>query len=203
MFVQVIEGQVVDAERLHAAVDRWERELSGGADGWLGATEGVTDDGRYIAVVRFESEQAARRNSARPEQDRWWRETSQLFAEPPAFHDSEDVMVDVVGEPDRAGFVQIMQGRGRDPDRAREVMGLDSEEWARFRPDVLGSVMAQYDDGSYTMATYFTSESEARQGEKKEPPPKLKAQMDELMSLSVGEPTYYDLKDPWLYSRPQ
>lgn len=201
MFVQVIQGRVDDAERLHSAFDQWDRDLSGGAIGFIGSTEGVTDDGRFIAVVRFESEDAARRNSQRPEQDRWWRETSQLFQEPVTFHDSTDVIEDLVGDPDRAGFVQIMQGRGTDPDRARELMAEDSDEWAQFRPDILGSVAAQYDDGSYTMAMYFTSEKDARVGEKKELPPKLKAQMDEMNSLSVGEPEFFDIKHPWLYSR--
>jgi hypothetical protein len=203
MFVQIIEGRVADREQLHAAIDRWDRELSSGADGWLGATEGVSDDGRYIGMVRFESEQAARRNSKRPEQDRWWQETAGLFTEPPTFHGTNDVMMDMVGEPDQAGFVQIMQGRGSNPDRARELMGQDSAAWAQFRPDVLGSIVAQYDDGSYTMAMYFTSEAEARRGEKKEPPPKLKAEMDEMNALSIGEPEFYDLKQPWLYSRHQ
>jgi hypothetical protein len=201
MFVQVVQGKVADAERIHEAAERWDRDLADGAIGYLGATEGVTDDGRFIAVVRFESEEAARRNSERPEQDRWWRETSQLFLEPATFHDSSDVVEDVVGDPDQAGFVQIMQGRGSDTERAGELMAQDSDEWAKFRPDLLGSVSAQYDDGSYTMAMYFTSEKEARKGEKKQPPPKLKAQMDEMNQLMIGEPEFFDLKHPWLYSR--
>src|SRR5688500_8987764 len=130
MFVQVIEGQVVDAERLHAALDRWERELSDGSDGWLGATEGVSDDGRAIAVVRFESEEAARRNSERPEQDRWWRETEKFYDGGATFKESSDVVVDLQGDPDRAGFVQIMQGRTSDPARARQLMTQDPEMWA-------------------------------------------------------------------------
>jgi hypothetical protein len=200
MYVQVIEGRITDADRMHAALDRWDRELSSGATGWLGSTEGVTDDGRFIALVRFESEAAARRNSQRPEQDRWWRETSQLFAEPATFHDSTDIVEDIVGDPDRAGFVQLMQGRGTNPDRARELMTQDSEEWAKFRPDVLASLAAQFDDGSYTVATYFTSEAEARKGEKKQPPPKLKQHMAEMGSLAIGEPEFFDIKSPWLYS---
>jgi hypothetical protein len=201
MFVQVVEGRVADADQLHAELDRWDRDLSDGATGWLGSTEGVTADGRFIALVRFDSEEAARRNSQRPEQDRWWRETSRFLAEPPTFHESSDVVVDIVGDPDRAGFVQVMEGRGTDPDRARELMSQDSGEWAKFRPDVLGSIAAMYDDGSYTMAVYFTSEAEARKGEKKEPPPKLKAQMDEMSSLAMGQPEFFDIKSPWLYSR--
>ena len=50
------------------------------------------------------------------------------------------------------------------------------------------------------MAMYFTSEAEAREGERKEPPPELKAQMEEMDALSIGEPEFFDLKQPWLYS---
>jgi hypothetical protein len=200
VFVQVIQGQVADAEAVRAAFERWVRELAPGATGWLGSTAGVTEDGRFIALARFESEEAARRNSGRPEQDRWWAETARLFTGEASFTDSDDVVVDVAGEPDSAGFVQIIKGRGTDSDRARELMAQDSSEWAAFRPDIIGSVAALHEGGSYTMALYFTSEEEAREGERKEPPPELKAQMEEMDALSVGVPEFFDLKQPWLYS---
>jgi hypothetical protein len=200
VFVQVIQGQVTDSGKVRAAFDRWVQELAPGATGWLGSTAGVTEDGRFIALARFESEEAARRNSDRPEQDKWWTETSKLFTGEASFRDSNDVVVDVNGEPDDAGFVQVIQGRGSDPARARELMGQDASEWAAFRPDIIGSVGAGHDGGAYTMALYFTSEEAAREGERKEPPPELKAQMDEMAALSVGEPEFFDLKQPWLYS---
>jgi hypothetical protein len=200
VFVQVIQGQVSDAGKVRAAFDRWVQELAPGAIGWLGSTAGVTDDGRFIALARFESEEAARRNSDRPEQDQWWTETAKLFSGEASFKDSSDVTVDVTGDPDDAGFVQVIQGRGSDPGRARELMGQDSSEWAAFRPDILGSVGVGHEGGAYTMAIYFTSEAAAREGERKEPPPELKAQMDEMAALSVGEPEFFDLKQPWLYA---
>jgi hypothetical protein len=200
VFVQVIQGQVADAEQARAALDRWARELAPGATGWLGSTAGVTEDGRFIALARFESEEAARRNSDRPEQDRWWAETAALFSGEATFKDSSDVVVDLVGEPDEAGFVQVIQGRGSDPDRARELMSQDSSEWAAFRPDIIGSVAVAHEGGAYTMALYFTSEEEAREGERKEPPPELKAQMEEMDAISVGVPEFFDLQQPWLYS---
>jgi hypothetical protein len=200
VFVQVIQGSVSDPGAMHAALDRWARDIAPSAPGWLGTTAGVTEDGRFIALARFESEEAARRNSARPEQDQWWAETSKLFSGEATFHDSTDVTVDTQGDPDRAGFVQVMQGRGTNPGRARELMQQDSDKWAAFRPDVIGSVTALYGDGEYTTAVYFTSEQEAREGERKEPPPELKAQMDELMGLNVGEPRFFDIEQPWLYS---
>jgi hypothetical protein len=79
-------------------------------------------------------------------------------------------------------------------------MAQDSDAWAAFRPDVVGSVAAQHDGGRYTMAMYFTSEEEAREGERKEPPPNLKAQMDELNALSVGVPEFFDIRQPWMHS---
>jgi len=200
VFVQVIQGQVADAGKLRAAFDRWAQELAPGASGWLGSTAGVTADGRFIALARFESAEAARRNSGRPEQDRWWAETAQLFSGQATFKDSSDVTLDLVGEPDEAGFVQVIQGRGSDPDRARELMAQGSPEWAAFRPDILASVGVNHEGGAYTMAIYFTSEEAAREGERKEPPPELRAQMDEMAALSVGEPEFFDLQRPWLYS---
>jgi hypothetical protein len=200
VFVQVIQGHVTDAQQVHAELDRWAEELAPGSIGWLGSTAGVTDDGRFVAVARFESEELARQNSDRREQDAWWSLASKLFTDEPTFKESTEVDLDLPGHPDRAGFVQIMQGRGSDPERAKALMAQDADKWREFRPDVLGSVTIQHEGGAYTMAIYFTSEAEAREGERKEPPPELRAQMDEMNSLSLGEPDFFDLKDPWLYS---
>lgn len=200
MFAQVIQGKTSNPEGLDAALNQWQQDLAPGANGWLGSTSGVTEDGRAIAVVRFESEEAARRNSNRPEQDRWWSETSKLFDGQPTFRDSTDVTVDVQGDPDQAGFVQVMQGRSSDPERARKLMDQDADKWAEFRPDVVGSVTIGHEDGGYTMVLYFTSEAEAREGERKEPPPELQAQMEEMNKLSVGETEFYDLTQPKIIS---
>jgi hypothetical protein len=200
MFVQVIQGQVTDPEQVRAALDRWSDQLAAGAQGWLGSTAGVTGDGRFVALARFESPEAARRNSDRPEQGQWWTETAKLFTGEVIFRDSSDVTADVTGDPDQAGFVQVMQGRSSNPDRARELMAQDPDEWAAFRPDMIGSVAVGHEGGAYTVALYFTSEQAAREGERKEPPPELKAQMEEMNQLMADEPEFLDLRQPWLYS---
>jgi hypothetical protein len=200
MFVQVFQGQVSDPGEMRAALDRWTQELAPGATGWLGSTSGVTDDGQFVAVVRFDSEDAARRNSDRPEQDQWWAQTSELFTGEVTFRDSTEVDLDIAGDPGTAGFVQIIQGRSSDPARARELMAQNPDQWAAFRPDIIGSVGAGHDGGDYTAVLYFTSEEEAREGERKAPPPELKEQMDEMGALEVGEPTFLDLREPWLHS---
>ncbi|HEX2306933.1 MAG TPA: hypothetical protein VHI14_01285 [Jatrophihabitantaceae bacterium] len=201
MFVQVITGKTSDASGVRAAADQWMRDLAPGAEGWLGSTGGVTDDGRMVMIARFDSAEAAQRNSDRPEQGEWWAEAAKLLEGEATFRNSVDVTMDVRGNPDQAGFVQVMQGeQGPDPDRAKALMEQNSDEWAAFRPEVIGSVGAAHDDGTWTMTLYFTSEAEAREGEQKEPPEKLKAQMDEMNQLSVGVPEFFDLRDPWLFS---
>jgi hypothetical protein len=200
MFVQVIQGPVADAEGLRAAVERWQRDLAPGAVGWLGSTSGVTDDGRFIALVRFESTEAARRNSDRPEQDAWWQETSKLFEGDATFYDCEDVVVAGRGGSDDAGFVQVIQGRVRDPEQARALGEQSDDVMQAHRPDIIGSIVANHGDGGFTTAVYFTSEAEAREGERKELPPEAQEDQRKMMELMEGELTYYDLRQPLLRS---
>ncbi|MGH3341214.1 MAG: hypothetical protein ACRDPL_20590, partial [Propionibacteriaceae bacterium] len=127
MFAQVIQGKTSNPQGLEAALNRWLQDLAPGATGWLGSTSGVTEDGRAIAVVRFESEEDASRNSKRPEQDKWWSETAKVYDGEATFADSTDVTVDLQGDPDQAGFVQIMQGRSNDPERAKHLMDQDAD----------------------------------------------------------------------------
>ena len=198
MFVQVFQGPVSDAGQVRAVMDRWMAELAPGADGWLGSTTGVTEEGELVALVRFESEEAAMRNSGRPEQGAWWEQLAALFTAEPEFRNSTYVDVMTQGNPDAAGFVQVMQGRSRDLERARQLMLEDPTDWKELRPDILGIVSVGHPDGEWTTAVYFTSEAEAREGERKEMPPQARAAMEERIALSVGEPRFYDLEDPWM-----
>jgi hypothetical protein len=200
MFVQVFQGPVSDPAQVRALMDRWVAELGPSADGWLGSTAGVTDDGWFVGLARFDSESAARHNSDRPEQGEWWSELERLFTSEPAFHESTEIVVDEHGDLDSAGFVQVMQGRTSDPARARELTDNDDPAWRDYRPDVLGSLMVLHDQDAWTMAIYFTSEADARAGEQKEPPESVREAMAELDSLAIGETTFLDLKEPWLAS---
>jgi hypothetical protein len=199
MFVQVIQGRVSDPGQARERLETWRSELAAGAAGWLGTTAGVTADGQLVVLARFESQEAAQANSERPEQSAWWEETAALFTEQPEFHDSTWVDVDAPGDPSQAGFVQVMQGRTSDPDRGRELMADDTIDWQRFRPDILASVNVGHEGGAWTMALYFTSEEAAREGERKEPPPEVEPVMKELEALSLGQPVFFDLLDPWLH----
>ena len=200
MFVQVIQGKVSDKNKAHERFRTWVSDLGPSAEGWLGSTGGVTDDGTLVLLARFESEEAARANSDRPEQGQWWAETEKIFDGEPTFKDSTMAQADTPGDPDRAGFVQIMQGQVSDPERAAELMFGDTADLAGYRPDILGRLLVGHDGGGWTMAIYFSSEEEARAGEQKEAPPEMEERMAEMQSLAVGPPSFLDLRDPWLDS---
>ena len=200
MFAQIIRGKVTDASDVRPVVDRWMKELGPTAKGWLGSTSGITDDNELFVLVRFESEEAARANSDKPEQGAWWADMEKLFDGEPTFQDSNNVIVPSAGAPDTAGFVQVMEGQSSDPDRSVQLMDSSRDARVAHRPDILGSITVVHGEGKFTMVIYFESEEAARKGESKPLPAELQAQMQEMMSLSVGQPEFLDLKAPWLDS---
>jgi len=199
MFVQVIQGRVRDAEQLRVRMDRWIADLSPNAEGWVGSTTGVTADGIGIALARFESADAARRNSERPEQGQWWAGTQSLFDGDVTFHDCSDVQPFAGGGSDDAGFVQVIQGRYTDLEKGLELMRRSEEPLRELRPDVIGGLLCLHGDGGFTQAVYFTSEAEARANERTQPPPDVQAMFEEEAAITT-DLAYFDLTDPWLYS---
>jgi hypothetical protein len=195
MFVQILEGKVSDVAGLRRQLDRWRQELKPGAEGYLGSTGGVAEDGTGIAMVRFESEEAARRNAGRPEQGQWWAETTKCYEGDVSFIDTTDleVTLEPTGEP---GFVQVMQGRCRDRRRMTDLEREMESTLRRERPDLIGDVRAWNGDVA-TMFAYFTDEAAAREGEAKPLPEHAVAGFQEWQSLWEGM-RFIDLKEPWL-----
>jgi hypothetical protein len=170
------------------------------AKGWQGSTGGVTDDGELFVLVRFDSEGSARFNSARPEQDKWWLEFSKLLDGEATFKDSNNVLVETDGDPDSAGFVQVILGQSSDRNRSRQILTDNLRGRQSARPDILGSVSVGHEDGKFTTVLYFTNEEDARKGESQEFPQDVKAAMEEMRSLDLGTREYLDIKDPWMDS---
>jgi len=198
MFVQVIRGKVTSADAMRAADDEWNKSLKPGAKGYLGATKGVADDGTAIIVARFDSEASAKANSERPEQGEWFNNhASKAFAGEPAFFESSDVEMFRDGGSDKAGFVQVMVGKVDDVAGYKKIGKSLESVVAELRPDVIGGISVFGPDGSFYDITYFTSEADAREGEKKEMPADLQAAMSEF-----GNPIqeFIDLRDPWFDS---
>jgi hypothetical protein len=198
MFVQVIEGHVADPGTLRRQLDRWMKEQRPQARGFLGTTGGVTDDGHAIVFARFESRGDAKANSERPEQGQWWAETERCFDSDVSFTDSDDVETFLAGGSNDAGFVQVMKGGGVDRDRVHAMDRVFEQHAASFRPDLIGGLRVWTAPDRYVEVDYFTSEAEAREGERKEPPAALRESMQEFEEL-MANIEFLDLRDPWLY----
>lgn len=199
MFVQIIQGELAgDRDELKEALDRWERELGPSAEGWLGTTAGVTDEGISIALVRFESPEAARRNSERPEQHQWWTETAKLFGGEVTFHDCTDVELMMGGGSDDAGFVQVIQGRLRNEEgkaRWREAEAAAEAEMRETRPDLIGGISA-WQGLDFSSFVYFRSEEEARKAEAAQEGSQEGAEWME----SIDDLKFIDLRRPFFSS---
>lgn len=200
MFVQVIHGKVADAAGFQRQTDKWQRELSAGAPGYLGSTQGVTKDGEVVAFVRFDTEEHARQNSNRPEQDAWWNETAKYMQGDAEFKETTDVMIDTIGNPDDAKFVQVIEGRTTNIARSKEILADFAGKWASERPDILARVATGFADGTYAAELFFTSEAEAREGESKPRPAEMQAAMDEMRSLEPEPPRFFDLENPIIHT---
>jgi hypothetical protein len=201
MFLQVFQGRVTDAAKVRQGLEDWVTRLASGAPGWLGSTEGVTDDGTFVAVARFDSTDSAQRNSGRAEQGEWWSGMSKLFVGEVTFHDCSQVTSFRAGGSDDAGFVQVMQGRTRDMARLRAISEELEQQFPDLRPDLLGYVVGEHDDdpGAFTFIGYFTGEDAARAGEREQPPPEAAELLREEMDL-MQDVVYFDLHEPWLHS---
>jgi hypothetical protein len=198
VFVQVIRGKVKDPAGLDKQVDRWQEEIKPISKGYLGSTQGVTGDGRFIVIARFESEEVARTNSDRPEQGKWWSETASYLDGEASFDDYSSAEESQGGGSDDAGFVQVIHGHSRDIDKMRSL-GRDSEDALRTaRPDVIGSLAAWKDDGTFTQIVYFTSEQEARKGESGGG--EAYDQFQKAFGELVDSAEFYDLREPRLVS---
>lgn len=200
MFIQIIQGRCTKQDELRAAMDRWRVECEPGALGFLGGTYGFTDDDMFCAVVRFETREAARANSARPDQGRWWESVEPLFDGPVEFHDCEDVLLMLDGGSDEAGFVQIVRGRVRDPERLRTMMDRVSTILHEERPEIIGATIAIEPDGTFTETVAFTDEAAARAGEAKEMPAELGALVSDVF---MEDTKYLDLHHPWFATHAQ
>ncbi len=194
-----MEGTTSDSAALLARFERWNADLKPGATGFLGSTGGVAADGRAVILARFESAEAAAANSERSEQGEWWAETEACFDGPVQFSESTDVEILLAGGSDDAGFVQIMKATGVDRARLTALDARFTEFASAWRPDLIGGIRVWTGRAAYVEAGYFTSEAEARAGEKIEPPAEfadLFAEFGEMMA----EVEFLDISDPLLSS---
>jgi hypothetical protein len=199
VFGQLITGTVTDREGFEHEAARWRDELKPNAIGFVGSTSGVSDEGRFVLAARFESEEAARANSDKPEQGEWWAAMEPHLADV-EFLESTDVVIQGDGGSTDAGFVQVMEGRILDADAYDRMMAKMDEMGGfmqEFRPDLLGSITLRAGD-RYVDLIAFTTEAEAREGEQKPIPDEMHAQFADMMTAFETE-RFTDLKSPTIF----
>lgn len=199
MFVQVMEGVAADREGLRRQWQRWVEELRPGASGYVGTTGGIAPDGRVFLMARFESEEAARANSDRPEQGAWWSETEKCFDGAVTFCESTDVESYLKGGSDEAGFVQVMKFPEVDRARMAEMDAKFLPALAEHRPELIGGLRVWTGASSVIEVNYFTTEEAARAGERKDLPPELTDAFGEFEEM-MQKIEFIDLPDPMLAS---
>jgi len=198
MFIQIIEGKTSDADGFRRVLEQRRPEAMKGAIGFLGATTAIAPDGTVVTMARFESAEQAAKNAARPEQTAFFEELTKYLAGAPTFHESTEVEEFLGGGSDDAGFVQFMIGTATDKTKAKASEKELTPTLESLRPDVLGGITA-WDGDWWCQAIYFTSEAEARQGEKKFESMSAndRARFDEMMG-AYGEPRFVDGPNPIL-----
>jgi hypothetical protein len=198
MFVQIFEGRVFNRGTAHRLIDDWVSALRLRAVGFLGATAGVSDDGRVIALLRFESAAAASGSGYLPERGPYWAELEKVLNGPVAVTDSDDAETFFSGGSNDARFVEIVKARGVNRAQLREMDASIQRVAGSWRPDFIGSFRVWTGPDSYVEADYFTSEAEMRESQQKEPPPEFAGRIGAFQEM-MANAEMLDIRDPWLY----
>jgi hypothetical protein len=198
VFVWVLEGKVSDPHEVGHQIGHWTTEF-GDTPGYLGATGGVTDDRRFLLFVRWESEEAGNELLRRREQQEWYEAFQESFDGAIDFTETGDVTTHLAGGSDAAGFVQAMKVSGIDRQRV-ETADREFESVAgQFRPDLIGGLRVWTAPDGFVEVNYFTSEQDARAGEKQAPPPEVMERFEEFMAM-MGDAEYFDFTEPFLHT---
>jgi hypothetical protein len=70
-----------------------------------------------------------------------------------------------------------------------------------IRPDLIGGLRVWTAADAFVEANYFTSEEQAREGEREEPPPELAEGFADFMEMTK-DAEYFDFTEPLLHSAP-
>lgn len=198
MFVWVLEGQAEDPGEVGRQLGRWTSEF-GDTPGYLGATGGVTDDRRFLLFVRWESVEAGNELLMQPDHAAWYDEFQRSFGGAVEFAETDDVTTHLAGGSDAAGFVQAIKVSGVDRQRV-DAADREFENLApTFRPDLIGGIRVWTAPDRFVEMNYFTSEQDARSGERKDPPPELADALDDFMAM-MNDAEYSDFTEPFVHS---
>ena len=196
--IRTIRGVVSDRPAFLAARQRWTDDLAPGATGWLGSTTGIGDDNQFFSLLRYTSEESARRDGERHEQIEWWSEIRRSLDGEPTVTEGTTLYVETPGRTEDAGFVQVITAQTADGERSLQKARQTAELRAAMRPEILTTVVVGHVGGRYTMLVYFVSEAAARLGQQRPVPSEAIEAMRSMSDLVVGPPQYLELSELWI-----
>lgn len=185
MFSQVVRGRTNDPAAVRRELNLW-ASTAGTSD----ITAGVTDDGRFIAVTSFESEESARAAIG---------DWHGMLDGQVTVSGSLRTHLSAPGERSLARFVQVVQGQVTDLAEARRHLDSLQEALAAYLPCLLGTLTVEHDGERFTRVLYYSTEEEARAGER-DMPAEVRHRDEPARRLLVGPVEFLDLRDPWLLS---
>ena len=200
MFLLTVEGRTGTPDALHEDVLNWPGEVGRSAVGWLGNTAGVSNDGDFVLLMRFESEEAAWITSDLPEQGRWWQTCAEHLDTKPAITGSTTVIGILDGGSDDAAAVRIRRGSAVLNRYRRSLRQLETLPPAE-RAAVIGGIVAWHDGDRFTEALYLTSRDFAQVRQLGTSPTPLGRFIDGL-EASILDAKVIELDEPWLISPP-
>ena len=138
MFVEVVEGRAVDAP---ATREEWrliQADLESVAAGWLGVTAGATQSGQFVALLGFETEEAARITMDRGTERGLWDRLGRLV-EGLTFHECPNVRAFFTADARDLESVELARGAVRDIARIAALFETGTRI-RRFDPSVVGGL---------------------------------------------------------------
>jgi hypothetical protein len=199
MFVLKVEARTTQPDALRKHVLTFPAEVGRHATGWLGNTAGVSPDGDFILLMRFESEEAAWITMDLPENTRWWEICGQHLDTKPAFIGSTDVTGILSGGSDEAAAVRVIRGRASQGfrDSLQQLGAIPRDE----RTDVIGGIVAWHDEDQFTEVLYLKSKDFTTSRQPATAAAPFRRLLDDH-DASIQGASVLDLKEPWLMSPP-
>lgn len=193
--VELIDGEVAEPEGLEDVYRRWFDEIA--PEGWLSATAGVSDDGRFLAMHRFPSAESARRMD--DEARRSWRSDLSQHLDEVQVHEASHVATFGQARPDEAGSVVVVQAEARVTRDVLERIAQDELHAMRRRDLVaLGGLLAHHGDGRFTELIYYPPGAQTFGEHRDSPLAEEGASMLEQLAEHVSGLDYRNIPEPWI-----
>jgi hypothetical protein len=167
VFVELVQGTAVDEAALRRAWDRTLATIADEAEGWLGATSGVAPGADFLALLGFDSEEAARITMGKLHLRATWDELRPLVANL-RFRELPHVRAFGVAEVVDADVVEVTHGPANDIGRVVSVFEGAGQEVRAAQAPVLGGLLA-WDDSAYAVSARYRRSSEAAAAASRDP----------------------------------